>query len=213
MRRFIDIVVAGVASLILTPVIVLVAALVRWRLGSPVLFRQRRSGLHGREFTIIKFRTMRSPKHDAETDLDRDTPLGRRLRTASLDELPQLVNVIRGDMSLIGPRPTLPEQVEHYDERQRGRLAIRPGITGWAQVNGRNSISWPERIELDLWYIKNRTLRLDLKVVWLTLKNLVRPQGITGEGGVNQGFPLADGGTTPSHAAASAFAGDRGENR
>lgn len=209
MRRTVDVAVAGVALVVLLPVIALVAALIRWRLGSPVLFRQQRSGLHGEDFTIVKFRTMLAPRHESETDLDRDTPLGRRLRAASLDELPQLINVLRGDMSLIGPRPTLPEQVVHYDERQRGRLAVRPGITGWAQVNGRNSISWPERIELDLWYIANRSLLLDLKVLWLTVMNVVRPEGITGEGGVNQGFPLADGGTTPSHAAASALAGER----
>ncbi len=153
---------------------------------------------------------MRPAKHEAESDLERDTPLGRRLRAASLDELPQLINVLRGDMSLIGPRPTLPEQVVHYDERQRGRLSIRPGITGWAQVHGRNSISWPERIELDLWYIANRSLRIDLKVLWLTVKNVIRPQGITGADGVNEGFPLGDGRTTPSHAATSAVSTGQG---
>lgn len=199
--------------MVLAPVAVLVAALVRWQLGSPVLFRQRRSGLEGRQFTILKFRTMRPARHEAESDLDRDTPLGRRLRAASLDELPQLVNVLRGDMSLIGPRPTLPEQVEHYDPRQRGRLAIRPGITGWAQVNGRNSISWPERIELDLWYIANRSFRLDLRVLWLTVLNVIKPRGITGEGGVNEGFPLGKGESTPSHAASSALVADRGVRR
>jgi lipopolysaccharide/colanic/teichoic acid biosynthesis glycosyltransferase len=209
MRRLVDVAVAGVATLALAPVMALVAVLIRVQLGTPVLFRQRRSGRHGQEFTIMKFRTMRPPRHEHETDLERDTPLGSRLRALSLDELPQLINVLRGDMSLIGPRPTLPEQVVHYDDRQRGRLAIRPGITGWAQVNGRNSISWPERIELDLWYIANRSLRIDLKVLWRTVLNVVRPQGITGEGGVNQGFPLANGESTPAHAAASALPGDR----
>ena len=213
MRRALDMIVAGVAGLLLVPIALVVALIVRWELGSPVLFRQRRSGLRGREFTILKFRTMRPARHAAETDLDRDTPLGRRLRAASLDELPQLVNVLRGDMSLIGPRPTLPEQVVHYDARQRGRLSIRPGITGWAQVNGRNSISWPERIELDLWYIANRSLRVDLKVLWLTVLNVIRPRGITGAGGVNDGFPLADGGSTPAHAASSALSSDRGLSR
>ena len=190
MRRLVDVFVAGAAAMVLAPVAVLVAILIRLQLGSPVLFRQRRSGLEGRQFTILKFRTMRPARHDAETDLERDTPLGRRLRAASLDELPQLVNVLRGDMSLIGPRPTLPEQVEHYDSRQHGRLTIRPGITGWAQVNGRNSIGWPERIELDLWYIAHRSFSLDLKVLWLTVLNVIRPRGITGEGGVNEGFPV-----------------------
>jgi len=209
-RRLVDIVVAGAAAMVLAPVAVLVALLVRWQLGSPVLFRQRRSGFEGRQFTILKFRTMRPAWHDAETDLDRDTPLGRRLRAASLDELPQLINVLRGDMSLIGPRPTLPEQVVHYDKRQRGRLAIRPGVTGWAQVHGRNSISWPERIELDLWYIANRSLWVDLKVLWLTVMNVIRPRGITGAGGVNEGFPLPDGRKTAIHAAASALTTEQG---
>jgi lipopolysaccharide/colanic/teichoic acid biosynthesis glycosyltransferase len=209
MRRFVDVFVAGAATVVLAPVIALVAVLIRFKLGSPVLFRQQRSGRLGREFTIVKFRTMRPPRHEAETDQERDTTLGRRLRAASLDELPQLVNVLRGDMSLIGPRPTLPEQVVHYDERQRGRLASRPGITGWAQVNGRNSISWPERIELDLWYLANRTLLIDLKVLWLTVLNVLRPRNITGEGGVNTGFPLANGGSTLPHAAASVLAGQR----
>jgi lipopolysaccharide/colanic/teichoic acid biosynthesis glycosyltransferase len=205
MRRLVDMFVAGVAGVVLLPVIATVAVLIRWRLGSPVLFRQRRSGLRGREFTILKFRTMRPPAHAAETDLERDTSLGRRLRAASLDELPQLVNVLRGDMSLIGPRPTLPEQVVHYDQWQRGRLAIRPGITGWAQVHGRNSISWPERIELDLWYIAHRSVLVDLKVLWLTVMNVVRPRGIQGVDGINPGFPLPDGGSTPSYAAVAAL--------
>jgi lipopolysaccharide/colanic/teichoic acid biosynthesis glycosyltransferase len=210
MRRLVDVLVAGVGAVVLAPVMVLVAVLVRWQLGSPVLFRQQRSGLGGREFTIVKFRTMRPSRHNAESDQERDTLLGRRLRAASLDELPQLVNVLRGDMSLVGPRPTLPEQVVHYDRHQRGRLAVRPGITGWAQVNGRNSISWPERIELDLWYIVNRSMLLDLKILWLTARNVIRPQGITGAGGVNSGFPLPDGGSTPSHAAAPVLTADGG---
>ena len=202
MRRFVDIVVAAVGGLLLAPVMVTIAAMLWWQLGNPVLFRQRRSGMRGREFTILKFRTMRPPLHAAETDEQRDTPLGRRLRAASLDELPQLANVLRGDMSLIGPRPTLPDQVMHYDQRQRGRLAIRPGITGWAQVHGRNSISWPERIELDLWYVAHRSLVVDMKVLWLTVVNLIRREGIQGADGENPGFPLPDGGSTPSYAAA-----------
>jgi hypothetical protein len=114
-----------------------------------------------------------------QRDAERLTALGRLLRTTSLDELPQLWNVLRGDMSLIGPRPTLPEQVVHYSGRQRGRLAVRPGLTGWAQVRGRNSLSWPERIELDLWYVANRSLLLDLRILGLTVAQLVRPSGIT----------------------------------
>ncbi len=189
-RRLVDVLVAGVAALILAPVALVVGVLVRLQLGRPVLFRQRRTGMQGREFDILKFRTMRPERWHGEPDADRDTPLGRVLRMLSVDEFPQLWNVLAGDMSLIGPRPTLPEQVVHYSARQHGRHAIRPGLTGWAQVNGRNSIPWPERIELDLWYIEHRSLRLDLRIVWRTALRLVRPSGIYGEGGVNQGFPV-----------------------
>ena len=143
MRRAVDIAVAATACVLLLPLIVVTAGLVGWRLGAPVLFRQRRSGLHGTEFTIVKFRSMRAERYPGEPDPERLTRFGQLLRAASLDELPQLWNVMRGDMSLIGPRPTLPEQVEHYSPRQQGRLAVRPGITGWAQVQGRNSLSWP----------------------------------------------------------------------
>lgn len=172
-----------------------IALVVRVTLGSPVLFRQVRTGWRGREFAIVKLRTMRDAAYPDEPDVDRTPPLGRLLRQTSLDELPQLWNILVGDMSLIGPRPTLPEQVVHYSERQRGRLSVRPGVTGWAQVNGRNSLGWPERIELDLWYVAHRSLGLDLRIVGLTLLRVVRPAGITGEGGVNPGFP---GPTEPS---------------
>jgi lipopolysaccharide/colanic/teichoic acid biosynthesis glycosyltransferase len=192
-RRLIDIIVAATSCLLLAPLMAVIAVLIRRRLGPPAMFRQTRSGRDGEEFTIVKFRTMRNPTYVGESDAERDTPLGRRLRSLSLDELPQLWNVLRGDMSLIGPRPTLPEQVRHYSERQRGRLAVRPGITGWAQVNGRNSLSWPERIELDLWYVDHRSLRLDLLIVGCTIRNLLRPTGIMGEGGVNPGFPVPAG--------------------
>ena len=123
---------------------------------------------------------------------DRLTRVGHLLRSTSLDELPQLYNVLRGDMTLIGPRPTLPEQVVHYSSHQRRRLEVRPGLTGYAQVKGRNSITWPERIELDIWYIDNRTVLLDLRILVATVRNLVRREGITGPGGVNQGFPLPE---------------------
>jgi lipopolysaccharide/colanic/teichoic acid biosynthesis glycosyltransferase len=193
-RRVVDVLVAALAGLVMLPVAMVVALLVRWRLGRPVLFRQIRCGLHGVEFVILKFRTMRPERHPGEPDAERDTRLGRVLRASSLDELPQLWNVLRGDMSLIGPRPTLPDQVAHYDPRQRGRLAVRPGISGWAQVNGRNSIGWPERIELDLWYIAHRSLLLDLRIVGRTLVRFVHPSGITGAGGVNPGFPVSSDG-------------------
>ena len=190
MRRAVDVIVATVGGVLLAPVMAVVAVLVRWRLGRPVLFRQRRSGLLGEEFTIVKFRTMRPERYPGQPDTERSTPFGDLLRSSSLDELPQLWNVARGDMSLIGPRPTLPEQVVHYSERQRGRLAVRPGLTGWAQVRGRNSLSWPDRIELDLWYVEHRSLALDLRILAATVRTLLRRTGITGEGGVNQGFPV-----------------------
>jgi lipopolysaccharide/colanic/teichoic acid biosynthesis glycosyltransferase len=198
MRRAIDVVVAAGALLVLSPVLAVLAIVVRIRLGSPVLFRQQRSGWHGEEFTIVKLRTMRAERYPGEPDADRTPQLGHVLRKTSLDELPQLWNVLRGDMSLIGPRPTLPEQVARYTERERGRLAVRPGLTGWAQVNGRNAISWPERIELDLDYIERRSLRLDLEILRRTIRRLVRPEGITGEGGVNPGYPGPEDPPSPS---------------
>ncbi|HJQ44874.1 MAG TPA: sugar transferase [Amycolatopsis sp.] len=188
-RRCCDAVAAGAALLVLSPVLLAVGLLVRWRMGSPVLFRQTRAGLHGREFTILKFRTLRPPEYPGQPDQDRATGLGSALRRTSLDELPQLLNVVRGDMSLIGPRPTLPEQVRRYDRRQFGRLAARPGLTGWAQVHGRNLLSWPARIELDLWYLRHRSWRLDARIVVLTLITLTRRHGITGHNGLNPGFP------------------------
>jgi len=189
-RRAVDLVVAAVAAVVLAPVMAVLAAAIRSTMGRPVLFRQPRSGRHGEEFSIAKFRSMRDPRYPGEPDAQRLTRLGHLLRSTSLDELPQLWNVLRGDMSLIGPRPTLPEQVAHYSEHQRRRLEVRPGITGWAQVQGRNAITWPERIELDIWYIDHRTVGLDVRILALTVRNLFRREGITGPGGVNQGFPL-----------------------
>ncbi|MPZ93397.1 MAG: sugar transferase [Propionibacteriales bacterium] len=208
MRRAIDVVVATTALVVSSPVIVLIGVLVWWRLGRPVLFRQVRVGRHNKEFRIVKFRTMRSERWPGEPDADRDTGLGRRLRAISADELPQLWNVLVGDMSLIGPRPTLPDQVRHYSARQRRRLELRPGLTGWAQVNGRNSISWPQRIELDLEYVDRRGLGMDARIVWRTVRMLVQPTGIYGTGGVNPGFPIPDTAIPPSTSAdASTTAG------
>jgi lipopolysaccharide/colanic/teichoic acid biosynthesis glycosyltransferase len=191
MRRVVDVVVSGAAAVCLSPVMAIVSVLVWGALGRPVLFRQIRVGRDEVPFEIVKFRTMRPESWPGEPDAERDSRLGRILRGLSVDELPQLWNVVRGDMSLIGPRPTVPEQVVHYSPRQHGRHAVRPGLTGWAQVNGRNSISWPERIELDLWYVENRSLALDLRIVVRTILRLLRPSGIYGAGGVNQGFPVA----------------------
>jgi lipopolysaccharide/colanic/teichoic acid biosynthesis glycosyltransferase len=185
----VDVVVAGIALVVFSPVLAAAAIAVRVRMGRPILFRQVRSGQHGVPFTIVKLRTMREERYPGEPDAARTPRLGHLLRSSSIDELPQLWNVLRGDMSLIGPRPTLPEQVERYGERERGRLAVRPGLTGWAQVNGRNDITWPQRIELDLEYLERRSLALDLRIVGRTFLRLVRPTGVTAEGGVNPGFP------------------------
>jgi lipopolysaccharide/colanic/teichoic acid biosynthesis glycosyltransferase len=190
-----DVVLSTLGMLVLAPVGLLIVFAILTTMGRPVLFRQRRCGRHGQDFVILKFRTLRPSRHAGEPDRDRQTWLGAVLRCTSLDELPQLVNIVRGDMSIIGPRPTLPEQVRHYSTRQRGRLAVRPGLTGWAQVSGRNSLSWTERIELDLWYIDRRCWRLDLWIVLRTIGVLLWPRGVVGQGGVNPGFgPEQDGG-------------------
>ena len=188
-KRAVDLLGAALGLVVLAPLVVAVAVAVRWRCGAPVLFRQQRAGRHGAPFTLVKCRTMRAAVGDDEPDPLRTTALGAALRSRSLDELPQLWNVLRGQMSLVGPRPTLPEQVARYSPRQAGRLAVRPGLSGWAQVRGRNALAWPERIELDLWYVDHRSLALDLRIIALTLRQVARPTGITGAGGLNPGFP------------------------
>ncbi|MGV9271283.1 sugar transferase [Kitasatospora sp. NPDC003701] len=189
MKRGGDLAVTVLAGIVAIPLGLLIALLIRCTMGGPVLFRQTRTGWHGKEFEILKFRTMRDKRFPEEPDAPRITRLGDLLRKTSLDELPQLWNVARGEMGVIGPRPTLPEQVVHYSHRQRGRLDVRPGLTGWAQVRGRNSITWPERIELDLWYVAHRSLLVDLRILALTVGVLLRPSGVTAAGGVNPGFP------------------------
>ncbi|MFI9331545.1 sugar transferase [Kitasatospora sp. NPDC052868] len=189
MKRGGDLAVTVLAGIVAIPLGLLIALLIRCTMGGPVLFRQTRTGWRGKEFAILKFRTMRDRRFPEEPDAPRITWLGDLLRKTSLDELPQLWNVVRGEMGVIGPRPTLPEQVVHYSRRQRGRLDVRPGLTGWAQVQGRNSITWPQRIELDLWYVQHRSLPLDLRILALTVKVLLRPSGVTAAGGVNPGFP------------------------
>jgi lipopolysaccharide/colanic/teichoic acid biosynthesis glycosyltransferase len=183
-RRAVDIVVSLLALVLVAPV--LAVAMVAIRLESPggVIYRQRRAGLNGHPFDVLKLRTMvaGAERIGAGLRVDADDPritrVGALLRRTSLDELPNLVNVLRGEMSLIGPRPTLPVQVEQYTERQRGRLAIKPGITGWAQVNGRAALPWAERIELDLYYIEHRSLRLDLEIVRRSLRVLLAGDGL-----------------------------------
>jgi lipopolysaccharide/colanic/teichoic acid biosynthesis glycosyltransferase len=183
-RRVFDVVVAGSALLLASPF--LVAAVVAIRLesrGSPI-YRQRRVGKDGRAFDVLKLRTMVTGAEHMGAGLavsqgdTRITRVGRLLRRTSLDEVPNLVNVLRGDMAIVGPRPTVPVQVDRYTERQRGRLAVKPGITGWAQVNGRTELPWDERIELDLWYIEHRSWRLDLRILWLTVRMVFGGEGL-----------------------------------
>ena len=188
-RRVFDVIAAALVGVLALPVMLVVAAVIVLTMGHPVLFRQARSGRDGRVFSVVKFRTMRAESYPGEPDATRTPAIGRLLRATSLDELPQLWNILCGQMSVIGPRPTLPEQVAMYSNRERGRLAVRPGLTGWAQINGRNAISWPERIELDLWYIHNRSLALDLKILVRTVLAVLRRGGIVGAGGINPGFP------------------------
>jgi sugar transferase EpsL len=163
----------------------LTALAIRLKLGSPVLFRQARPGLHGRPFTLYKFRTM-TDERDASDDLLPDEirlkRFGRSLRRYSLDELPQLINVMKGELSLVGPRPLLMEYLPLYSAEQARRHDVKPGVTGWAQVNGRNAISWDEKLRLDMWYVDHRNLWLDLKILWLTLVNVIKGEGISQEG-------------------------------
>lgn len=185
LKRAIDVVVGAAALVLLSPVLAGVALLVRLRLGSPVLFRQARAGLHGEPFELVKLRTMndeRGPDGNLLPDEQRLTPFGALLRSTSLDELPELVHVVRGEMSLVGPRPLPTTYLPRYSARQARRHEVRPGITGWAQVNGRNTTSWAERLEMDLWYVEHRSLRLDLRILWRTLRVVLRREGIAEDG-------------------------------
>ncbi|HXH64744.1 MAG TPA: sugar transferase [Mariprofundaceae bacterium] len=185
MKRMFDLVLSLILLLLLSPLIAFVALLVRVSLGSPVLFRQVRPGLHGQPFEIYKFRTM-TDRRDAGgepfPDADRLTSFGRLLRRTSLDELPQLFNVLKGDLSFVGPRPLLMEYLPLYSAEQARRHEVRPGITGWAQVNGRNALSWEERFRLDVWYVDHRSFRLDMKILWLTLLRVIRSDGVNQPG-------------------------------
>jgi lipopolysaccharide/colanic/teichoic acid biosynthesis glycosyltransferase len=185
LKRLFDFTAAFVALLVLAVPFAVLALLVRQRLGSPVLFRQVRPGLHGRPFEMIKFRTMtddRLPDGTLMPDGERLTRFGRWLRATSLDELPELWNVVRGDMSLVGPRPLLMSYLSLYSTFQARRHEVRPGITGWAQVNGRNAVSWEERFRLDVWYVENRSFLLDLKILAMTVRTAVLREGISAPG-------------------------------
>jgi len=185
LKRLLDIVGALLGLLLLFPVFLGITLAVRRRMGPPALFSQLRAGLGGRPFRLYKFRSMTDARDGDGSllpDADRLTPLGVFLRRTSLDELPQLWNVLCGAMSLVGPRPLLLEYVPLYDERQRKRLSVRPGITGWAQINGRNALTWEEKFELDVWYVEHRSLRLDLKILAATAWKVLRREGISAPG-------------------------------
>lgn len=184
-KRSLDIAGAALGLLLLLPVILTLALMVRVRLGAPVLFRQRRAGLDRKPFFMVKFRTMtneRGADGALLSDADRLKPFGRWLRSTSLDELPELWNVLRGDMSLVGPRPLLVDYLPLYSETQARRHDVRPGLTGWAQINGRNSLSWEEKFALDVWYVDNRSLLLDLKILLLTIWHVFGRSGISADG-------------------------------
>lgn len=176
---------ASLGLLLLSPVILVLMVLIRRRMGAPVLFRQIRPGKHGVPFQMLKFRTMLDatrPDGTVLPDADRLTQFGRTLRSSSLDELPELWNVLKGEMSLVGPRPLLMEYLPLYNPKQARRHDLRPGVTGWAQINGRNAISWDEKFALDVWYVENRTIWLDLRIIWLTIRKVLARDGINAQG-------------------------------
>ena len=183
-RRAFDVVVAGTALLVASPLLIVAVVAIRLESRGSPIYRQRRVGKDGRAFDVLKLRTMVTGAEHMGAGLAvsegdaRITRVGRLLRRTSLDEVPNLVNVLRGDMAIVGPRPTVPVQVDRYTERQRGRLAVKPGITGWAQVNGRTELPWDERIELDLWYIEHRSWRLDLRIIWRTARMVLGGDGL-----------------------------------
>lgn len=185
MKRFFDMFFASLGLIVLSPVLIVTVILVRIKLGSPVLFRQQRPGLHAQPFFVYKFRTM-TDQRDSEGRLLPDevrlTPFGKMLRRLSLDELPQLLNVVKGDLSLVGPRPLLMQYLPLYSPEQARRHEVRPGITGWAQVNGRNAISWEEKFKYDVWYVENQSFWLDMKILWMTFNRVFKREGISQDG-------------------------------
>ena len=185
MKRLMDVLLSVMALVLLAPVMLAVAIAVRLTLGSPVLFRQTRPGLHGTPFGLMKFRSMTDARDnvgDLLPDSQRLPVFGQFLRRTSLDELPELFNVIRGQMSLVGPRPLLVEYLPLYTPQQARRHEVRPGLTGWAQINGRNTITWVDKFTYDVWYVDHRSLRLDIYIVWRTLSLAARGTGVSGEG-------------------------------
>lgn len=180
-KRIFDILASGIGLLLLSPFIAIIAWQIKRKLGSPVLFRQQRPGLNGKPFAMVKFRTMRDAVDKDGNPLpnsERMTSFGSLLRSTSLDELPELWNVLKGEMSLVGPRPLLMEYLPLYNNEQAKRHDVRPGVTGWAQVNGRNAISWEDKFELDVWYVNNQSFLLDIKILFLTIKKVFIRDGI-----------------------------------
>lgn len=187
MKRLFDLFASLLALVLFSPIVALVAWKIKKNLGTPVLFRQKRPGLNGNVFEMLKFRSMRDAidsQGNTLPDSERLTPFGEKLRSSSLDELPGLWNVLKGDMSLVGPRPLLVEYLPLYNQEQAKRHNVRPGITGWAQVNGRNAISWEEKFKLDVWYVGNQSFWLDIKILCLTVKKVVVKEGISADGHV-----------------------------
>lgn len=184
-KRFFDIALTLPALLLLSPLLLAIGLGIRLFIGRPILFTQTRPGLNGNPFTLYKFRTMTDAR-DAEgnllPDADRLTPLGRFLRSTSLDELPELINILKGDMSIVGPRPLLMQYLERYTPAQARRHAVKPGLTGWAQINGRNAISWEEKFALDVWYVDHWSLWLDIKIIFLTVLKVIKREGISADG-------------------------------
>lgn len=182
MKRLFDLIFAAAVLLAFSPVMLLLCASVLLTCGRPIMFRQQRPGLHGRPFTLMKFRTMRAPRFNGESDAARLTWLGKILRSTSLDELPTLWNVVKGELSIVGPRPLLMRYLDRYTPEQARRHEVRPGITGWAQVSGRNALAWEQKFALDIWYVDNQSVLLDLKIITMTLKTVILRTGIAHEG-------------------------------
>lgn len=199
MKRLFDIVVSAAALILLSPILAGIGIAVYFNMGSPVLFRQVRPGLKAKPFTMVKFRTMRDARDRNGallSDQERLTKLGRFMRAASIDELPELWNVLKGEMSIVGPRPLLMQYLALYSAEQARRHDVRPGITGWAQVNGRNAISWDEKFRYDVWYVDNQSLKLDLRIILMTIQKVFRRDGISYDGHATMPPFTGNGGET-----------------
>lgn len=184
-KRLLDVTLSLLSLLLLWPLFILIGLLVRYKLGAPILFHQQRPGLSGKPFVLLKFRSMADEYDESGnllSDSERLTRFGRLLRSTSLDELPELVNILRGEMSLVGPRPLLMDYLDRYTPEQARRHTVKPGLTGWVQVNGRNALSWEEKFALDIWYVDNLSFLLDLKILYLTVSQVVKREGISHEG-------------------------------